>query len=239
MEISQSYQATFQPRPIFIVIAGNIGSGKSTLTKHISEYLGFKPYYEPVKENKYLELYYKDMERYGFTMQIYLLSARFRQHQQVLWNQENVVQDRSIYEDVIFAKMVHDQGNMSDLDFETYINIFSDMSNFLRQPDLMLFLDATPEKCMERIKERGRECEKGLPIEYLKDLEKGYKDWMQARIPTNTLKLTLDWNEYKPVEEVVRIINDLFVTEGVCKRLVPVVKKVRSHEALEEYIRDH
>jgi deoxyadenosine kinase len=123
-----------------------------------------------------------------------------------VWSDRNVVQDRSIYEDVIFGKMLKDAGIMSDLDFETYRSLYLNMTNFLHRPDLIVYLDTSPEVALERVRERGRPCEDGIDLEYLKALKAGYEEWLadvEPRIPV----LRLKWDEFRDTNEVVAQIN--------------------------------
>lgn len=204
-----TYTETYAPKNKLIVVSGIIGVGKSTLTKDLADKLDATPYYEPVESNEYLDLFYEDKAKYGFPMQVYLLNHRFRQHQQMVWCTDNVVQDRSIYEDVIFAKMLKESGDMSELDFETYRSLYLNMTNFLHRPDLVVYLDTDPEIALERINRRGRECESGMSLEYLESLKKGYEEWLldvEPRIPV----LRLNWNEFRDTEDVIKMINDKF-----------------------------
>lgn len=146
----------------FIGISGIIGAGKTTLAEELSKVMNLPVYYEPVIDNVYLEDFYKDMKRYAFNLQIYLLNRRFSQHQQIIWSQKGGVQDRTIYEDTIFAKILHKDGFIDDRDYHTYMDLFKNMSNFMKKNTLIVHLDVTPEEAMERIKERARGCEVGI-----------------------------------------------------------------------------
>ena len=196
------YREAFGPKNNTIGISGIIGVGKSTLTKNLGEAMGYDVLYEPVETNEYLTKFYTDMKKYSFPMQIYLLNHRFRQHQQMVWSGKNTIQDRTIYEDVIFAKMLRESGMMENLDFETYTSLFQNMTNFLHRPDLIVYLEVTPEVALQRINQRSRGCETGITLEYLQDLKKGYEDWLddvKERIPV----LKLDWNTFKDTDSVV------------------------------------
>ena len=202
----KTYSQTFGTKNISIGISGIIGVGKSTLTNFLGKKLEFEQYYEPVESNKYLEKFYGDMNKYSFPMQIYLLNHRFKQHQQMVWSNKNVVQDRTIYEDVIFAKMLWDSKLMDDDDFSTYVDLFNNMSNFLHRPDLIIYLDVEPEEALRRINNRSRTCEHSISLEYLKALKEGYEDWLRdisSRIPV----LRIDWNEFRDTEFVIEEIN--------------------------------
>jgi deoxyadenosine kinase len=201
-----SYSDMFSPKHINIAISGIIGAGKSTLCKNLGDIMNCDVFYEPVKENPYLEKFYKDMKKYACIMQIYLLKERFNKHQQMVWSQRNIIQDRSIYEDVIFAKMLRESGDIDELDFETYRDLYSAMTSFLRQPDLIVYLDVKPEIALKRIKKRSRNCETSIPLSYLENLQKGYEEWLEdvdGRIPV----LKLDWNEFMKAKDVANLIS--------------------------------
>jgi deoxyadenosine/deoxycytidine kinase len=167
------------PQGYFLAIAGNIGVGKTELTDRLSRELGWYAYYEPVIENPYLDDFYRDMKRWAFHLQIYFLSERFKAQVTIGEAADAFIQDRTIYEDrEIFARTLHEQGDMSDVDFENYTSLFDILAGFLRQPDLILYLKASPETLMRRIAKRGRESEKSITIEYLRRLGAAYDDWI-------------------------------------------------------------
>ena len=154
----------------FISIAGLIGVGKSTLAKALASHLGFDVHHEPVAENEYLDDFYTDTARYAFAMQVYLLNARFQQHQEIIWRGRGAVQDRTIYEDGIFAKVLMDMGLMHPRDYQTYQSLFRNLARFMCRPTAIVYLHCSPETCYERIQMRARDCEQGIDIEYLKRL---------------------------------------------------------------------
>lgn len=202
---SNSYTSTFSSPNVLIGISGIIGVGKSTLTESLGKILSWDVVKEPVESNEYLCKFYEDMEKYAFPMQVYLLNHRFRQHQQMVWSGKSMVQDRTIYEDVIFAKMLHDGGLMEDLDFNTYVQLFNNMTNFLHRPDLIIYLDVEPSEALRRVRERSRSCETKMSLEYLTELRNGYEEWLKDvrdRIPV----LRLDWNTYMDPEKVASLI---------------------------------
>ena len=155
---------------LFIGIAGMIGAGKSTLATSLAQHLGIKAYYEPVENNEYLEDYYNDMKKYSFAMQVYLLTRRFQQHQEIIWRGESAVQDRTIYEDSVFAAMLAESGLMDERDYRTYVQLFRYMSNFMCKPNVIVYLDVKPERSLERIKMRSRNCEANVSLDFLKNL---------------------------------------------------------------------
>ena len=193
--------------PPFVGISGIIGSGKTTLTKLLSETLGWRCALEPVKTNPYLSPFYDDMRKYAFNMQIFLLNKRFSQHQSIVWNKRPTVQDRTIYEDPIFALMLAEKNIISDLDFQTYADCFDNMTNFLHKPDLIVYLDVDPDVALKRIASRGRVCEKSISLEYLTELKNGYDQWLNTGVKgINVLKL--DWNHPVSVKDIILKIND-------------------------------
>ncbi len=193
---------------MFIGIAGIIGAGKTTLTRHLSEHLGYEAFYEPVKENVYLSDFYEDMGRWGAMMQIYLLSKRFEQHQKIVWGPgKGAVQDRTIYEDTIFARMLHEAGFIDDRDYGTYVEHFNVMKRFLLYPDVLLYLRVNPETSMKRIEERGRAAEGGITLDYMEKLHQGYENFA-SEMGRYTRVLTLDWNEYLEPGEVARLVEE-------------------------------
>jgi deoxyadenosine/deoxycytidine kinase len=164
--------------PMFVVVAGNIGSGKTTLTNKLSERLGWKPHYESVQDNPYLPDFYKDMARWSFPLQVYFLNHRFNTHKLIETLPASSVQDRSIYEDAnIFARALYEQGKLDERDYNNYRQLYDSMIQFLNPPTLMIFLRRSVPKLMERIKQRGRDYEQSIPIEYLTSLNGYYNDW--------------------------------------------------------------
>jgi deoxyadenosine/deoxycytidine kinase len=164
----------------FIAIAGNIGSGKSTLTMKLAEKLGWKAYYESVNDNPYLKDFYADMSRWSFNLQVYFLSHRFKTHKKILSQKYSVIQDRSIYEDVeIFARNLFELGKMNRRDYSNYKKLFSEMAHFLNPPDLLVYLKADVKTLVNQIKRRGREFERDIDVSYLERLNESYKLWIE------------------------------------------------------------
>ncbi|HUI29028.1 MAG TPA: deoxynucleoside kinase [Candidatus Acidoferrales bacterium] len=171
--------ASQSPKKVFISIAGNIGSGKSSLTKLLSRHFGWIPFYESVEDNPYLSDFYRDMKRWSFHLQVYFLSNRFKNHKKIIEMPESVVQDRSIYEDVeIFARNLHEMGNMDRRDYENYRELFNIMVDYLKPPDLLIYLRANVNTLMKQIKLRGREYEQSIKKEYLERLNSSYEEWI-------------------------------------------------------------
>ena len=174
-----AYHRLSQPtNPMFVVVAGNIGSGKTTLTKKLSERLGWKPHFESVQDNPYLSDFYADMSRWSFPLQVYFLNHRFNTHRQIEALPASSIQDRSIYEDAnIFARSLYDQGKLDKRDYENYRTLYDSMIQFLNPPTLMIFLRRSVPKLQERIKQRGRDYEQAIPIEYLTSLNEYCDEW--------------------------------------------------------------
>jgi deoxyadenosine/deoxycytidine kinase len=166
---------------LFVVVAGNIGSGKTTLTNKLSERLGWKPHFESVQDNPYLKDFYGDMSRWAFPLQVYFLTHRFNTHKFIEGSGASSVQDRSIYEDAnIFARALYDQGTLDDRDYNNYRNLYQSMTAYLSPPTLMIFLRRSVPKLVERIKQRGRDYEQDIPVDYLTRLNKYYDEWYRS-----------------------------------------------------------
>lgn len=162
-----------------IAIAGNIGSGKTTLTRMLSARYGWTPKYESVDFNPYLSDFYEDMSRWAFNLQIYFLNKRFKDVVEISKSTEIIIQDRTIYEDArIFAPNLHDMGLMSSRDFETYSDLFDLMMSLVKMPDLLIYLKSSIPNLVAQIQRRGREYEKAIRIDYLTGLNNRYEEWI-------------------------------------------------------------
>ncbi len=162
-----------------IAIAGNIGSGKTTLTRLLSKHFGWRPHFEEVDNNPYLESFYDDMKRWSFNLQIYFLNSRFRQVMEIRKSGDDIIQDRTIYEDAyIFAANLYDMGLMETRDYENYQQLFELMSSFLQAPDLLIYLRASVPTLVRQIQKRNREYEQSIRLDYLKALNKRYENWI-------------------------------------------------------------
>jgi deoxyadenosine/deoxycytidine kinase len=162
-----------------IAIAGNIGSGKTTLTRLLSKHFKWEAHYEDVDTNPYLNSFYEDMQRWSFNLQVYFLNSRFRQILQIREGTKTVVQDRTIYEDAyIFAPNLHYMNLMTTRDFENYISLFELMASLVQPPDLLIYLRASVPTLVNQIQKRGREYEEAIRLDYLKRLNERYESWI-------------------------------------------------------------
>ncbi len=199
----------------YIGISGTIGVGKSTLTQELAQALNFEPILEEVDGNPYLEKFYTNMKDYGTMMQIWLLNHRFRQHREFvtrisLGKIKGVIQDRTIWEDTIFARMLnnHPSKIISDLNYNTYLDLFDNM--VLRElvfPQLLIYLDCKPETAIKRIKNRGREIEQSIDIEYLMALKENYDQFIIEMENAGVRILRISWEEFKPISDIVKQIH--------------------------------
>jgi deoxyadenosine/deoxycytidine kinase len=195
----------------YIVIAGNIGAGKSTLVRLLSERLSFRPYYEPVAENPYLEDFYGDMATWAFHSQLFFLSYRLRAHRALMDDPHSVVQDRSLYEDAeVFARNLYDQGTMSERDWETYRGLYKTMAGLLPAPDLVIYIRASVQTLKSRISMRGRGFEAGIEEGYLANLNRLYESWIEGFdlapvlvVPGDELNFVADDEDLSAIEASV------------------------------------
>ncbi len=190
---------------LFIGIAGMIGAGKSTLATALGKHLDLPTYYEPVQDNEYLADFYQDTAKYAFATQIYLLNRRFQQHQEIIWRGGGGVQDRTIYEDAVFAKMLVQLNLMDERDYQTYLSLFRHMSNFMCRPSVIVYLDVKPERSMERIKMRSRDVETGITLEYLTALYAEYESFI-GDISRTVPVIRVDYDRFRDAEEMAAMI---------------------------------
>ena len=172
-----------------IAIAGNIGSGKSTLTKLLAKHYGWEPRFEAVEDNPYLEDYYRDIHRWSFNLEVYFLKERFRDLIAISQTEHTIIQDRTIFEGVyVFMENNKAMGNLSERDYETYMELFDQMISMVRLPDLMIYLRASVPHLVNNIQQRGRDYEQTIQLEYLQNLNERYDDFIynkyQGRVMT-------------------------------------------------------
>lgn len=200
-----------------IAIAGNIGTGKSTLVEFLSRTYGIAPFYEPSEDNPYLPDFYRDMDRWAFHSQLYFLSHKFRIHQQLDRMPGVVVLDRTVFEDAeIFATALHDMKHIDDRDWRTYRGFYEAILEAIEPPDLMIYLRCSMRTLRKRVRLRGREMEQGVPLSYLKRLERLYENWIANYDMSDKLILDTDRLDY---------IQDLVYRLDVMKRIEAVLPR--------------
>lgn len=181
-----------------IAIAGNIGSGKTTLTTMLAKRYGWEPRYESVEYNPYLDDYYKDIKRWSFAMEVFFLKERFKDLLEISQSENNVIQDRTIYEGVyVFTANNYAMGNLDERDYETYMELFEDMTDAVRYPDLMLYLQASVSHLVANIEKRGRNYEQRMPLDYLENINKLYEDFIQNQYKGRVLTINVDELDYQ------------------------------------------
>lgn len=202
-----------------IAVAGNIGSGKTSLTELLSRHYKWEPHYEDVEDNPYLVDFYEDMQRWSFNLQIFFLNNRFTQVRNIRNSGKTVIQDRTIYEDAyIFASNLFDMQLMSKRDFDTYSSLFELMSSLVKAPDLLIYLRASVPTLVRQIQLRGREYENNIRLDYLKRLNERYEAWIQSYNKGKLLIIDvdeIDFIKYKPdlssvIDKVDAEIHGLF-----------------------------
>lgn len=197
----------------YIIIAGNIGAGKSTLVEHLCTALSWTPYYEPVSENPYLEDFYSDMKKWAYHSQLFFLGDRMAMHKELQDHGKSVVQDRSIYEDAqIFARNLYLGGHICKRDFETYWKIYKAAVSLLQPPDLLVYLKASVPALEKRIAARNRDFESDIPREYLEDLNTLYEQWTASYNDSAKLILNIDdydiLNRTDDLKYIVSLVKD-------------------------------
>ena len=191
-----------------IGIAGNIGSGKTTLTRRLSEHYGWTPKYESVTFNPYLEDYYKDIPRWSYNLETYFLAQRFRDVLEIARSRDVIIQDRTLFEGVeIFVANNHDLGNLSDRDYDTYMQLFRLMISMVSPPDLLIYLRCSVPHLVSQIQKRGRDYEQSMSLEYLSGLNERYEAWI-ARYPGRLLTIDADRLDFEKRPEDFSFITD-------------------------------
>ncbi len=191
-----------------IAVAGNIGSGKTTLTGLLAKQFNWKPYYEEVEYNPYLDSFYEDMQRWSFNLQIFFLNSRLRQVMDIRNSGENVIQDRTIYEDAhIFAVNLYSMGLMETRDFENYKSLFELMTKFIQPPDLLIYLRASVPTLIRHIAKRNREFEQSISISYLTNLNDRYEQWINSYKDGKLLIIDSDNLELENPEDLGTVVD--------------------------------
>ena len=198
-------------KPSFIGLAGNIGVGKTTFTKLLSEKLNWTPFFESVSDNPYLSDFYTDMKRWSFNLQIFFLHKRFEMHQKMSGSLTSVIQDRTIYEDLeIFAKNLYRLGKLSQRDWDNYCGLFKVMNFYLKRPDLIIYLKADTDTLPRRIKKRGRDYENSIDPEYIHTLNISYDRWIESISDKPVMIIETDYfNIYENAEVFNNIQKDI------------------------------
>ena len=193
-----------------IAIAGNIGSGKTTLTRLLAKHFGWTPHYEEVDHNPYLDSFYEDMQRWSFNIQIFFLNSRFRQVINIRNSGKDVIQDRTIYEDaMIFAPNLYSMGLMESRDFENYRSLFDLMSKFLQAPDLLIYLRASVPTLIRQIAKRNRDYEQSIRLDYLSNLNDRYEEWISNYKEGKLLIIESDNLELENPEDLGSIVEKI------------------------------
>ena len=192
-----------------IAVAGNIGAGKTTLTKLLAKHFKWEPHYEDVVDNPYLDDFYHQMERWSFNLQIYFLNSRFRQVLQIRESGKNIIQDRTIYEDAhIFAPNLHAMGLMANRDYNNYSSLFELMESLVGAPDLLIYLRSSIPNLVSQIHKRGRDYENSISIDYLSRLNERYEAWVSTYDKGNLLIIDVDNIDFvNNPEDLGHIIN--------------------------------
>ena len=192
-----------------IAVAGNIGSGKTTLTSLLSKHFGWDTHFEDVDDNPYLNDFYNDMQRWSFNLQIYFLNTRFNQILSFRRSGKTLVQDRTIYEDAfIFAPNLHAMGLMSTRDFENYFTLFNMLSSLIQPPDLVIYLRASVPTLVKQIQKRGRKYEDNIRLDYLKRLNERYEAWIESYKLGKMLIVDVDNNNFIDKPEDMSVVID-------------------------------
>lgn len=212
-----------------IAIAGNIGSGKTTLTRMLAVHYGWKPQFEAVSYNPYLEDFYQDIPRWSFAMEVFFLKERFRNVLEIAHTQETIIQDRSIYEGVyVFAANSHQMGYLSDKDFQTFMDLFQLMTDMVRYPDLMIYLRAGIPHLVHNIQKRGRNYEQAIQLEYLKGLNDLYEDFICRKYQGRVLTIDVDDMDYQNNRQDFQFITDKL--DALVYGLFPLEQQITNNE---------
>lgn len=218
------------------VLSGLIGVGKTTFCKELEKEDGLHIYYEPAAENPYLSSFYEDKSRYAFNAQIFFIAQRIYQYKVLGAKKKGIVHDRVLFEDKVFATMLRDQGMMTEVDFQTYEKLYEAVVHEVEMPDVVIFLDATPQECLDRIKKRnlGKEVT-GITLEYLTDLRNHYKDYIED-ISKVIPVFVVDWTSFKSAHDIMCAVY-LMVTKASVKRGIHAIADCRPSHWTDEWMR--
>ena len=214
------WEITINNAPMHIGVAGNIGSGKTTLTRMLAEHYGWTPQFESVTYNPYLEDYYKDIPRWSYNLETYFLAQRFRDLLEISKSDKVIIQDRTLYEGVhIFVANNHAMGNLSDRDYDTYMQLFELMSSLVSPPDLLIYLKSSIPHLVSQIQKRGRDYEQSISLEYLGGLNERYDKWIES-YKGNVLVIDADNLDFQNNPE-----DFAFITDKIDARLYGLFSK--------------
>ena len=196
-------------RVVHIAVSGNIGAGKTTLTQMLSKHYGWEMRLEPVVINPYLEDYYKDIKRWSFALEVYFLKERFRDILDIAHTNKTIIQDRSIFEGVyVFVENNYRQGNLSETDFRTYMELFDLITNITKNPDLMIYLRKSVPELVRQIQKRGRDYEQTIQLDYLEGLNNRYEDFIFNKYKGEVLVIESDGMDFEHNPDDLRKIVD-------------------------------
>ena len=199
---------------MYIGVAGNIGSGKTTLTRMLAAHYGWTPNYESVTYNPYLEDYYRDIPRWSFNLEIYFLEQRLKDLFRIAHSSETIIQDRTVFEGVhVFVANNHDQGNLSDRDFATYMELFESMVSLVKAPDLMIYLRSSIEHLVYQIQKRGRDYEQSMSLEYLGGLNERYERFIREQYKGKVLVIDADNLDFENRPEDFALVTGMIDSE--------------------------
>lgn len=194
---------------MFIAVAGNIGAGKTTLTSLLAKHYGWEPRFEAVAKNPYMEDYYKDIHRWSFCLETFFLKERFRDLLAISNTDKDIIQDRSIFEGVhVFAANNQAMGNMEQRDYNTFLELFQQMTSVARTPDLMIYLRASIPHLVANIQKRGRDYEQSIPIEYLQNLNNRYEDFINHKYQGRVMIIDVDNLDFLNNRDDLKVITD-------------------------------